>query len=75
MANLTRRWTTNDIEKLRRFAGKLPPAAIAAELGRTRGSLAVKAHELKISLRVEARPSSDKPASDSNENSAGFNVS
>ena len=71
MANLTRRWTANEIEKLRRLAGKRRPAEIATELGRTRGSLAVKAHELKISLRVvEGR--SEKP--DSNENAAGINV-
>jgi hypothetical protein len=61
MANLTRRWTANEIEKLRRLAGKRSPAEIAAELSRTRGSLAVKAHELKISLRIKdtdaARPS------------------
>ena len=56
MADLARRWTANDIEKLRRLAGKFSAAEIAAELGRTRGSLAVKAHELKISLRSEARP-------------------
>jgi hypothetical protein len=46
------RWTETDLEKLRSFAGKYPTAAIAAELGRGRSSVAVKAHRLCISLRV-----------------------
>jgi hypothetical protein len=61
MTNLTRRWTANDIEKLRLLAGRRPPAEIAETLARSRGSLAVKAHELKISLRVDARTGGNKP--------------
>jgi hypothetical protein len=61
MANYTRRWIANDIETLRRLAGVRPAAEIATQLRRTQGSLAVKAHDLKISLRIKdtdaARPS------------------
>jgi hypothetical protein len=51
------RWTAENIEKLKQLAGKLPPAEIAAKLGRTPGSLAVKAHEIKISLKVPKKES------------------
>jgi hypothetical protein len=61
MANLTRRWSPEEIEKLRRLAGKRRSEEIAAELGRTPGSLAVKAHELKISLRLEGRERATPP--------------
>jgi hypothetical protein len=61
VATLIRRgWTAEDIEKLRRLAGKRPPAEIATELGRTPGSLAVKAHEFKISLKVEKKLPGDR---------------
>jgi hypothetical protein len=57
MAIIPRRgWTAEDIEKLKRLAGKRPTAEIASELGRTPGSLAVKAHEFKISLKVRKTP-------------------
>jgi hypothetical protein len=53
MANPTRRsWTAEDIDKLQRLAGKRPATEIAAVLHRSCGTLAVKAHKLKISLRV-----------------------
>jgi hypothetical protein len=48
----TRRWTNDDIEKLRNMAQKKRPAEIAAELGRSLGATSVKAHQLKLSLRV-----------------------
>jgi hypothetical protein len=54
--HIRRGWTAEDVEKLKRLAGKRPRAEIASELGRTPGSLAVKAHELKISLKVEKMP-------------------
>ena len=46
-----REWTNDDIAKLKSMAGKVRAEVIAAELGRTVGSTAVKAHELRISLR------------------------
>jgi hypothetical protein len=54
MTNHRRRWATEDIENLKRLAGKRPVTEIASELGRSRGSVAVKAHELRISLKVES---------------------
>jgi hypothetical protein len=48
----TRRWTNDDIEKLKNMAQKKRPADIAAELGRSLGATSVKAHQLKLSLRV-----------------------
>jgi hypothetical protein len=53
---IRRGWTAEDIEKLKRLAGKRPLAEIAAEVSRTPGALAVKAHELKISLKVVKKP-------------------
>jgi hypothetical protein len=53
---IRRGWTAEEIETLKRLAGKRSPAEIAAELGRTPGSLAVKAHQIKISLKVGKKP-------------------
>jgi hypothetical protein len=50
-----RRWTAEDIAKLKTLAQKLPPSTIAAQLGRSVGATAVKAHELKLSLRMPGR--------------------
>jgi hypothetical protein len=47
-----RRWNTDDIAKLKSMAQKFPAAAIAVELGRSTTATVVKAHELKLSLRV-----------------------
>jgi hypothetical protein len=60
MANRIRRWSAEDIQTLRRLAGKRSRAEIATELGRSASSLAVKAHVLRISLRLEERPVGDK---------------
>ena len=46
-----RRWTADEVQKLKTMAQKCPTAKIAAELGRGRSATAVKAHELKLSLR------------------------
>ena len=50
-----RRWTADEVEKLKTMAQKCPAAKIAAELGRGRSATAVKAHELKLSLRMHRR--------------------
>jgi hypothetical protein len=50
--SIHRRWTAEDVTKLRQLAGKHPRNAIAAQLGRGPSALAVKAHLLKVSLRV-----------------------
>ena len=53
MPNTTfRRWTAEDIAKLKNMAQKEPSANVAAQLGRSVGATAVKAHQLGISLKV-----------------------
>jgi hypothetical protein len=53
MPNATfRRWTADDIAKLKNLAQKKPSANVAAQLGRSVGATAVKAHQLGISLKV-----------------------
>jgi hypothetical protein len=53
MPNQTfRRWTADDIAKLKNLAQKQPRQVIAAELGRSPSATAVKAHQLKLSLKV-----------------------
>jgi hypothetical protein len=46
------RWSEEDIAKLKSMAQKYPTAEIAAQLGRSTAATIVKAHELKLSLRV-----------------------
>jgi hypothetical protein len=51
--SLRRRWSADDVTKLRQLlAGIHPRNAIAAHLGRAPSALAVKAHQLKVSLKV-----------------------
>jgi hypothetical protein len=47
-----RRWTADDIAKLKNLAQREPSAKVAEQLGRSVGATAVKAHELGISLKV-----------------------
>ena len=48
----SRRWTKEDIAKLKNLAQKYPTASVAGQLGRTAAATAIKAHELKLSLRT-----------------------
>jgi hypothetical protein len=50
-----RRWTADDIAKLKNMAQKEPCANVASQLGRSVGATAVKAHQLGISLKVPRR--------------------
>jgi hypothetical protein len=52
---LSERWSDAEIAKLKSWAGKRPLAEIAADLGRAKSATAVKAHFLKVSLRVKNR--------------------
>jgi hypothetical protein len=65
-----RRWTADEIAKLKNMAQKQRAAEIAAELGRSAAATALKAHELRLSLRVPRnsieRVATDGPASPSN---------
>ncbi len=47
-----RRRSDEEVAKLRTMAQKYPTAAIAAQLGRSTAATVVKAHQLKLSLRV-----------------------
>jgi hypothetical protein len=49
-----KRWTADDIAKLKNLAQKQPRQVIAAELGRSPSATAVKAHHLGISLKAPA---------------------
>jgi hypothetical protein len=55
MPNSIRRWSEDDITKLKNLAQNRPTAAIAAQLGRSTAATIVKAHELKLSLRVRPK--------------------
>ena len=48
-----RRWTAEDMAKLQKMAQKYPAQHIAAELGRGLAATMVKAHQLRISLRMK----------------------
>ena len=50
-----RRWSEDEIARLRDMAQKMPVRQIAAELGRGVAAVTVKAHELKLSLRMKAQ--------------------
>jgi hypothetical protein len=50
-----RRWTADDIAKLKNLAQKQTRKVIAAELGRSPSATAVKAHHLGISLKAPAK--------------------
>ena len=66
-----RRWTENDIAKLREMARKKPLPQIASDLGRGVSAVAMKAHELNLSLRMKPKKSSLAPAAEPG--AAGFN--
>jgi hypothetical protein len=56
MPNQTfKRWTADDIAKLKNLAKKERCDVIAAELGRSPSATAVKAHQLRLSLKVPAK--------------------
>jgi hypothetical protein len=67
-----RRWSADDMAKLQSMAGKYPAKHIAAELGRGLSATMVKAHQLRISLRMkshrEGRAASPDPGA------AGFDL-
>ena len=58
---LFRRWSEDDVAKLKSMAQKQSAAAIAAQLGRSAAATIVKAHELKLSLRVRPEKRSNEP--------------
>ena len=61
MSGNVRRWSNEEVAKLKSMAQKYPTAAIAAQLGRSTAATIVKAHELKLSLRVRPDQRTMKP--------------
>jgi hypothetical protein len=51
-------WTYEDISKLKSMAQRLPTAQIAEELGRGISATVMKAHELRLSLRMKPKKGS-----------------
>jgi DNA-binding CsgD family transcriptional regulator len=47
-----RRWTPDDISILKKLAQTHPMALIAAQLGRSPSAIALKAHEMKLTLKM-----------------------
>jgi hypothetical protein len=52
-----RRWTADDIAKLKNMTQKEPRANVAAQLGRSVSATSVKAHQLGIWLKVSRQDS------------------
>jgi hypothetical protein len=50
-----RPWTPDDVAKLRSLARKIPTAQIARELNRGLSATVMKAHSLRISLRLKPK--------------------
>jgi len=73
MPNPTRRrWTADEISNLKNLARKHPAAQIAAQLGRSRSATAIKAHELKLSLKVRRQTPGEPGLSGADPGPAGF---
>jgi hypothetical protein len=67
-----RRWTADEIVKLKNLAQKHPAAQIAAQLGRSRSATSVKAHELKLSLKMRRQTTEGPTHSGADPGPAGF---
>ena len=68
------RWTGEDIQKLKSLAQNYPTASIASQLGRSVSAIVVKAHELRVSLRLK-RQGEVPPQSVHDPGPAGFDLS
>jgi hypothetical protein len=53
MPRRRRRWTCEDVAKLKSMAQKYPSTQIASEIGRPASSVRTKAQQLGISLRMD----------------------
>jgi hypothetical protein len=54
-----KRWTADDIAKLKNMAQKHRSAEIASQLGRSTGATILQAHKMKLSLRLR-RPKEEE---------------
>ena len=57
-----RPWTKDDVAELRRLAPSYPASEVAAKLGRRPLDISLKAHDLRISLRIKSRPGPSRNA-------------
>ena len=57
-----RRWTDEDVDALKRLARRHPIPKIAEVMDRTVGSIAFKAHGLKISLKTRQQSARTREA-------------
>ena len=55
---MRRPWTEQDIAQLRSMAQRYPTRTIAARLGRGVSATMVKAHQLRLSLKVKSKAAS-----------------
>ena len=65
-----RRWTANDVARLKAMAKKYPTTQIAAQLGRGYPARVMKAHELNVSLRMPRT----SPSTGEDSGAAGFDL-
>ena len=57
-----RPWTKDDVAELRRLAPSYPAEEVAIRLGRRLLDTSLKAHDLRISLRIKSRPGPSRNA-------------
>jgi hypothetical protein len=55
-----KRWTEAEVAKLKSMAGNYPVEQIAQEIGRGISATVMKAHDLRVSLRMHPKP--ERPA-------------
>jgi hypothetical protein len=55
-----RLWTNDEVAKLKSLAGKMPARDIAVEIGRGYAATVLKAHLLRIPLRVPRKREGSK---------------
>jgi hypothetical protein len=70
-----RSWTGEDIAKLKSMARRFPTAQIAQELGRGLSATVMKAHELRVSLRMKPKQGSRDDARCLEPGPAGMDLS
>jgi hypothetical protein len=59
-----KRWSAGDLAKLKNLAQKVPASQVAAELGRGLSATRVKAHEMRVSLRMKKNAARDFTSAD-----------
>jgi len=60
-SSMARRWTEDDVVKLKSLASRLPATGIAEEMDRSVGGIVFKANQLGLSLRTRANENENLP--------------